>query len=138
MLLRRYRSWTKDIQCTDALQVLFGVEDAVSKAVAEGSPLLIRQSDLSNCFTRLDPELANQLARAFGMRPKHADLFFGLNQRRPAIVRTGAVAGDWKIPDRGLAQGDPVSPLGAALFAAAHAAVLASEVPGVVFPHLRG
>ena len=133
MLLRRYRAWTKDIQCTDALQVLFGVEDAVSRAVAQGSPLFIRQSDLSNCFTRLDAELANQLARAFGMRPKHADLFFGLNHRRPAIIRTGAVAGDWKVPDRGLAQGDPVSPLGAALYAAAHAAVLASEVPGVVF-----
>ena len=75
MLLRRYKSWITEVHCTDALQVLFGVEDAIARATCQGSPLLISQSDLSNCFTRLDAALAADLAKAFGMRPKHANLF---------------------------------------------------------------
>ena len=67
------------------------------------------------------------------MLARHADLLFGLNELRSAVVRAGPAAGDWKAPSRGLAQGDPLSPLGAALYAAALAAVLAAEIPEVSF-----
>ena len=61
MLLKRYRPWVKQVQSTDALDQLFGVEDVFCRAVVQGSPL-IRLSDLSSCFTCLDASLASQLA----------------------------------------------------------------------------
>ena len=133
MLLKRCRPWVKQVQSTDALDQLFGVEDSICRAVVHGSPLLIRQSDLSNCFTRLGASLASQLDKDFGRHARHSDLLFGLNELCPAVVRTGPAAGDWQVPSRGLAQGDPLSPLGAALYAAAHTAVLAAEVHGLSF-----
>ena len=121
------------VQTTNVMDVLFGVDCQIASARASGHPLLVKQSDLSNCFTRLDCDVAKKLAVWHGMRPRHAELFFGLNRSRPAVVKAGAACGDWFLPERGMAHGDPVSPLAAALYSAAHTAVPHSAFLWVFF-----
>ena len=65
------------------------------------------------------------------MPSRHAELLCGLNRARPAVVKADPACGDWIVPGRGVAQGDLASPLAAVLFAAAHAAVVHSELPEV-------
>ncbi len=84
-----------------------------------------RQSDLSNCSTRLDVDLSKELAVLFGVRLEHSEL---LCPQRPAIMKAGGAVGKWIVPERGMAQGDPVSPLAAALFAAWLTAALSHHV----------
>eukprot|EP00434_Breviolum_minutum_P042309 symbB.v1.2.037653.t1/scaffold5614.1/size25330/3 len=79
MLLERYKVWISSIQPTDAVDTMLAVEALVSKSQLHGTPCLFRQSDLSNCFTRLDADLCKSVALAFGMRPQHADFLFDLN-----------------------------------------------------------
>ena len=133
MVLERYKSWVVQVQPTDVVDTLLAVEVLVADAQLHGTSRIFRQSDLSNCFTRLDVDICKQLAIAFGMRPAHAAMLFEINRRRPAIVRAGAAVGEWQFPDRGMAQGDPISPLAAALVAGAHARCLRACVPGIEF-----
>ena len=133
MLLERYKAWISSIQPTDAVDTMLAVEALVSKSQLHGTPCLFRQSDLSNCFTRLDVDLCKSVALAFGMRPQHADFLFDLNRGRPAIVRAGQAVGAWQVPERGMAQGDPISPMAAALLAGAHSRVLLAALPDVHF-----
>ena len=104
MLLERYKAWISAIQPTDAVDTMLAVEALVSESQFRGTPCLFRQSDLSNCFTRLDVDLCKSVALAFGMRPHHANFLFDLNRGWPAIVRAGQAVGAWQIPERGMAQ----------------------------------
>jgi ribonuclease HI len=131
IFVKRYADWLRDIQSTDALDTLLAVDAAIGQATLRGEQLFCRQSDLKNCFTKLDARTAERLAVEFGMEPSHAELLFRFSERRPAVVRHGAVVGGWRTPERGFPQGDPVAPMAAALYAAAHAAVLLAEVPSV-------
>ena len=133
MVLERYKPWVVQVQPTDVVDTLLAVEGLVADAQLHGTSRIFRQSDLSNCFTRLDVDICKQLAIAFGMRPAHAAMLFEINRRRPAVVRAGAAVGEWQFPDRGMAQGDPISPLAAALVAGAHARCLRACVPGTEF-----
>ena len=133
MLLSRYKPWVAQIQKTDATEILLSVEAHITHATSTGQQCIFRQSDLSNCFTRLDVDIAKQLAQWFGMLPKHAELYFELNRRRPAVIKAGSAVSQWQVPDRGMPQGDPVSPLAAALYAAAHEAVIRNDFPAASF-----
>ena len=133
MVLSRYKKWIQLVQPTDVTEVLLSVEGLIAEARSADGHRLFRQSDLSNCFTRLDPQLCKQLAISFGMRPQHAATLFDMNRSHPAIIRAGAAVGDWCTPERGMAQGDPISPMAAALMAGAHARVLKVEVPRASF-----
>ena len=60
-------------------------------------------------------------------------MLFESNRPRPAIIRAGAAVSDWQVPETGMAHGDPMSPLAAALVAGAHARCLRACVPGTEF-----
>ncbi|CAK0813607.1 unnamed protein product, partial [Prorocentrum cordatum] len=117
----KYKQWASQVQPTDAHEILLTVDLAIEKAAHEGTPLHIRQSDLSNCFTRIQPELVVEVAVLFGMHRKDAVLLFMNNVGRDTVVKVSGYASDLPLVLRGLAQGDPASPLGAAILAGAHA-----------------
>ena len=127
--LFRGRMSTKEVEETDVASVVLSVDSLISETRLANGRRFFRQSDLSNCFTRLDPQLCKQLAISFGMRPQHASTLFDMNRSRPAIIRAGAAVGGWHTPERGMAQGDPISPMAAAIMAGAHTRVLKAEVP---------
>jgi hypothetical protein len=116
-LVRRYRHWGHLVQETKAVEELMNIEAEIAANFEAGHPRVFRQSDLSDCFTRLDDQLISELAVLFGMPEVHANMLFGLNHHRPVVVKAAGYASDWKEILRGLGQGDSQSPLGAALAA---------------------
>lgn len=110
VLLRRYSAWAREVQATDATDTLMKVDGSIDKAINAGSSLYVRQSDLSNCFTRLDPALVRDTAIAFGTSGKHAQMLFMINHHRPTVIKAAGYASDWKTTQRGVAQGDSQSP----------------------------
>jgi hypothetical protein len=133
VLIKRYREWARKVQVTDAVWTLFEVDSVISEAVSADKGFIIRQSDLSNCFTRLQPELIVEMAVAFGMQRRHAVMLFMNNVARPTVIKVGGgLTSDWYEVTRGMAQGDPASPLAAAILAGAHARYLRRVTEGKV------
>lgn len=128
-LLARYKEWTRRVIPTDALSLLLEIDSEVSVASRSRTGLAIRQSDLQNCSGQLDARTAECLAMLYGMLPCHAQALFAISRRRPARPRTGTYLGGERMLDRGLPQGDPASPLAAALYAAGHRDLLAAVCP---------
>ncbi|CAK0870061.1 unnamed protein product, partial [Prorocentrum cordatum] len=125
VILGRYKNWADEVQPTNAIHNLFSMDIEIGAARESGEPFVVRQSDLSNCFTRLQPELAHRLAMAFGMHEVDSSFLFLSAVGTSAVVKVGGYASDPICPERGMPQGYPASPLAAALFAGAHARRLA-------------
>ena len=128
-VVRRYRDWARLVQPTDTYQSLIEVDGFISEAMLESRGFVLRLSDLSNCFSRIDPTLFRDAATALGMLAKDAALLCNVNVSRPTTVRLGNLASDWQAVLRGMCQGDPASPLAAAVLAGTHRRLLAVEVP---------
>ncbi|CAK0861772.1 unnamed protein product [Prorocentrum cordatum] len=90
VILGRYKRWAEAVQPANTIQNRLCMDLDIETARASGAPFIVRQSDLSNCFTRLQPELAHRLAMAFerGMpqgypaSPLAAAQFAGAHARR--------------------------------------------------------
>ncbi|CAK0833437.1 unnamed protein product, partial [Prorocentrum cordatum] len=127
IMVEKYKRWAEQVQPTNATAAVLLVDFAIDKAYEDDAGLVVRQSDLSNCFTRLQAELVMQVAGLFGMHDKDAVFLFSDNSARNTVVKVAGYASDSMVPGRGLAQGDPGSPLGAAILAGAHARRLAAD-----------
>ncbi|CAK0846108.1 unnamed protein product [Prorocentrum cordatum] len=127
IMVQKYKRWAEQVQPTNATTAVLLVDFAIDKAYEDDAGLVVRQSDLGNCFTRLQTELVMQVAGLFGMRDKDAVFLFSDNSARNIVVKVAGYASGSMVPERGLAQGDPGSPLGAAILAGAHAGRLAAD-----------
>ncbi|CAK0825242.1 unnamed protein product [Prorocentrum cordatum] len=132
-LVQHCRFWTTRVQSTDAVGQLLRFEAAVTARIANNLPTVARTSDLASCFNHIDPSLAERAAVLHGMPDTHAHFLFSVNVDKPTILRGGEYAMRAPPPDSGLAQGDPSSPLGAAVVAATHKAILKSTVDGLQY-----
>ncbi|CAK0905561.1 unnamed protein product, partial [Prorocentrum cordatum] len=132
-LVQHYRFWTTRVQSTDAVGQLLRFEAAVTARIADNRPTVARTSDLASRFNHIDPSLAERAAVLHGMPDTHAHFLFSVNVDKPTILRGGEYAMRAPPPDSGLAQGDPNSPVGAAVVAATHKAILKSTVDGLQY-----
>ncbi|CAK0870296.1 unnamed protein product [Prorocentrum cordatum] len=108
-------------------------QSAVAARIADNLPTVARTRGLANCYKHFDPSLAERPAVLHGMPDTYAHFLFSANVDKPTILRGGEYAMRVPPPDNDIAQGDPSSPLRAAVVAATHKAILRSTVDVLIY-----
>ncbi len=126
--VRMYKAWGRCVQVTDVYSTLLDVDACVTRATTDQSNMYFRRSDLNNCFGHIQPELVMELSRILGMPDDDSWLLFGNHIQRDTVVKSTGYSSDSFVVERGLAQGDPASLLGAAILAGCHARRIKASV----------
>eukprot|EP00959_Pyramimonas_sp_CCMP1952_P457642 9475292-Pyramimonas_sp.AAC.1 len=84
-MVQKYKRWAEQVQPTNATAAVLLVDFAIDKAYEDDAGFVVRQSDLSNCFTRLQAELVMQVAGVFGMHDEDAVFLLSDNSARNTV-----------------------------------------------------